>query len=235
MSKMSAEQIQFKAGEKVGAVSGLLVHPRGAKSLLVLAHGAGAGMHHQFMENVAVKLADHGVATLRYQFPYMEKRSKRPDSEAVLTATVRAAVTAAKQYVAGLPLFAGGKSMGGRMTSLAAANEPLQDVRGLLYFGFPLHAAGRPSSDRGNHLVNVKLPMLFLQGSRDSLADLKLIKSLCKRLGERAELLVIDGGDHSFHVLKSSGRSDDEVLFEVVEQAASWVGAVLKGGADRHD
>lgn len=121
------------------------------------------------------------------------------------------------------------------MTSLAAANEPLQDVRGLLYFGFPLHAPGRPSSDRGNHLVNVKLPMLFLQGSRDSLADLKLIKTLCKRLDKRARLLVIEGGDHSFHVLKSSGRSDDEVLTEAVEQAAAWMGAVLKGGSGLHD
>jgi predicted alpha/beta-hydrolase family hydrolase len=191
MTTMSAKQIQFKAGEKVGAVSGLLVLPRGAGSLLVLAHGAGAGMRHPFMENVAAKLADHGVATLRYQFPYMEKRMKRPDSEPVLTDSVRAAVAAAKQFAAGLPLFAGGKSMGGRMTSLAAANEPLQDVRGLLYFGFPLHAPGRPSSDRGNHLVNVKVPMLFLQGSRDSLADLKLIKTLCKRLDKRARLLVI--------------------------------------------
>ena len=232
---MPAKPIQLKVSEKAGTVSGLLALPRGAKSLLVLAHGAGAGMRHPFMENVAAKLAGHGVATLRYQFPYMEKQIRRPDSELVLTDSVRAAVAAAKQYAAGLPLFAGGKSMGGRMTSLAAAHEPLQDVRGLLYFGFPLHAAGRPSSDRGNHLANVKLPMLFVQGSRDSLADLKLLKPLCKRLGERARLLVVEGGDHSFHVLKSSGRSDDQVLTEVVEQAASWMGAVLKGGADFHD
>lgn len=232
---MSAKPIQFNVGEKVGAVSGLLVLPRGAKSLLVLAHGAGAGMRHPFMENVAAILADRDVGTLRYQFPYLEKHTKRPDSEPVLTDTVRAAVAAAKKYGPGLSLFAGGKSMGGRMTSLAAANAPLQDVRGLVYFGFPLHAAGRPSSDRGNHLVNVKLPMLFLQGSRDSLADLKLIKPLCERLGERARLFVIEGGDHSFHVLKSSGRSDDEVLTEAVEQAASWMGAVVKRGAGRHD
>lgn len=234
MSKKSRQEISFQVSDK-GRVSALLVKPQGAKSLLILAHGAGAGMRHPFMENVAAKLAGHGVATLRYQFPYMEKRIKRPDSETVLTATVRAAVAAAKQYAAGLPLFAGGKSMGGRMTSLAAANEPLQNVRGLVYFGFPLHAAGRPSSDRGNHLVNVKLPMLFLQGSRDSLADLKLLKPLCKRIGERARLWVVEGGDHSFHVLKSSGRSENQVLTELVEQAASWMGAVLKGGAGFHD
>jgi predicted alpha/beta-hydrolase family hydrolase len=223
MDKIPPKAIQLKANEKVGAVSGLLVLPRGAKSLLVLAHGAGAGMHHQFMENVTAGLADHGVATLRYQFPYMEKRIKRPDSEAVLTATVRAAVAAAKKYADGLSLFAGGKSMGGRMTSLAAAKEPLEDVRGLVYFGFPLHAGGSPSSDRGNHLFDVKLPMLFLQGSRDSLADLKLLKPLCRRLGACTDLFVVEGGDHSFHMRRSSGRSDDEVLTEAVDKAASWM------------
>ena len=155
----------------------------------MLAHGAGAGMRHRFMEETAQKLADHAIATFRYQFAYMEKGIKRPDNEAVLTATVRAAVATAKKHGEGLPLFAGGKSMGGRMTSLAAAKEPLESVRGLIYFGFPLHAAGRTSADRGQHLFDVKLPMLFLQGSRDALADLKLLKPLCARLGEKAELL----------------------------------------------
>lgn len=224
----NAEEIKFSAGEKVGKVSGLLILPKGAQALLVLAHGAGAGMRHRFMEETAQKLADKSIATFRYQFAYMEKGIKRPDNEAVLTATVRAAVATAKKHGEGLPLFAGGKSMGGRMTSLAAAKEPLESVRGLIYFGFPLHAAGRTSADRGQHLFDVKLPMLFLQGSRDALADLKLLKPLCARLGEKAELFVIDGGDHSFHLLKSSGRSDDQALDEAVTKASSWISRLTR-------
>ena len=158
----------------------------------------------------------------------MEKASKRPDSEAVLTASVRAAVATAKKHADGLPLFAGGKSMGGRMTSLAAAKEPLEDVRGLIYFGFPLHAAGKPSVNRGDHLFDTNLPMLFLQGSRDALADLKLLKPLCARLGKKVELFVIEGGDHSFHLLKSSGRSDEQALNEAAQEVASWISRVLK-------
>ena len=223
-----AEEIKFSAGEKVGKVSGLLILPKGAQALFVLAHGAGAGMRHRFMEETAQKLADKSIATFRYQFAYMEKGIKRPDNEAVLTATVRAAVATAKKHGEGLPLFAGGKSMGGRMTSLAAAKEPLEGVRGLIYFGFPLHAAGRPSADRGQHLFDVKLPMLFLQGSRDALADLKLLKPLCARLGEKAELFVIDGGDHSFHLLKSSGRSDDQALDEAVTKTSSWISRLTR-------
>jgi predicted alpha/beta-hydrolase family hydrolase len=223
-----AEEIKFSAGEKVGQVSGLLILPKGAQGLLVLAHGAGAGMRHRFMEEIAQKLADKSIATFRYQFAYMEKGIKRPDGEAVLTATVRAAVAAAKKHGEGLPLFAGGKSMGGRMTSLAAAKEPLEGVRGLIYFGFPLHAAGRPSADRGQHLFDVKLPMLFLQGSRDALADLKLLKPLCARLGEKVELFVIDGGDHSFHLLKSSGRSDDQAVAEAVTKASFWISRLTR-------
>jgi uncharacterized protein len=222
-----AKEIKVSVGEKVGKVSALLVLPQDSKALLVLAHGAGAGMRHRFMEDVAQKLADRSVATLRYQFPYMEKGIKRPDSEAVLTATVRAAVAAAKKYTEGLSIFAGGKSMGGRMTSLAAAKAPL-DVQGLIYFGFPLHAAGKPSANRGDHLFDITLPMLFLQGSRDSLADLKLLQPLCVRLGKRAELFVIDGGDHSFHLLKSSGRSDDQVLEETATKVASWISGLSK-------
>jgi uncharacterized protein len=223
-----AEESKFSAGEKAGEVSGLLILPKDAKTLFVLAHGAGAGMRHKFMDQVAEKLADRGVATFRYQFPYMEKGIKRPDSEAVLTTTVRRAVTVAKEHADGLPLFAGGKSMGGRMTSLAAARAPLDDVRGLIYFGFPLHAAGKPSADRGHHLFEIQLPMLFLQGSRDALADLKLLKPLCARLGKWAELFVIDGGDHSFHLLKSSGRSDDQVLEETAAKVASWISRLSK-------
>ena len=223
MSKTSGKEIHFGVNEKAGAVSGLLLKPDGAQALLVLAHGAGAGMRHRFMETVALKLADCGVATLRYQFPYMEKRIKRPDSETVLTDTVRAAMVAAKKLSGDLPLFAGGKSMGGRMTSLAAGRQPLDGVRGLIFFGFPLHAAGKPGAERGAHLAAVDIPMLFLQGSRDTLADLKLLTPLCKKLGKRAELFVVNGGDHSFHVLKSLSRSDDEVLDDVVKKTADWI------------
>ena len=223
MNMINAKEIQFVVSEKAGGVSGLLSKPKDAKFLLILAHGAGAGMRHKFMEEIATKLAAHSIATLRYQFPYMEKRVKRPDSEAVLTDTVRAAITTAKKHAGDLILFAGGKSMGGRMTSLAAAKQPLDGVRGLIYFGFPLHAAGAPGAERGKHLADIDVPMLFLQGSRDTLADLKLLKPLCRRLGEKAELFVIDGGDHSFHVLKSSGRTDGEVFDHVVQKAAVWM------------
>jgi len=221
--KFSIKQIRFQANPKAGLVSGLLLRPDEANAFLVLAHGAGAGMRHKFMETIVEKLAHAGVATLRYQFPYMERGGKRPDPQSVLIETVGAAVAAARKQAAELPLFAAGKSMGGRMTSLAAAKESLDGVRGLIFFGFPLHAAGKPSADRGNHLLDVKLPMLFMQGSRDALADLKLLRPLCRRLGEGAELFVIDGGDHSFHMLKSSGRSDDEVLEDLAKKTASWI------------
>jgi hypothetical protein len=178
------------------------------------------------MEDVAGKFAGLGNATLRYQFLYMEKGIKRPDNEALLTSTVRAALAAAREQGPDLPLFAGGKSMGGRMTSIAAANGSLEGVRGLVFFGFPLHAAGRPGAERGKHLFNVRAPMLFLQGSRDSLADLRLLEPVCKGLGKKAELFVVEGGDHSFHMLKSSGRSDDQVLDEIVSKAAAWMKAL---------
>jgi len=223
MARSAGKEIQIVAGTKGGIVSGLLLKPADARALLVFAHGAGAGMRHRFMEEAAVHLADHGIATLRYQFPYMEKRIKRPDSESVLTDAVRAAVAAAPKAAGDLPLFAGGKSMGGRMTSLAAANAPLNGVRGFVYFGFPLHAMGKPSADRGAHLAEIPLPMLFLQGSRDGLADLKLLEPLCKKLGARAHLFVVQGGDHSFHMLKSAKRTDEEVLQQITEKAAAWM------------
>jgi len=222
-----AKKLKFPVSEKIGAVSALLIRPENARAIYVFAHGAGAGMTHKFMEAAAEKLAARGVATLRYQFPYTEKGSKRPDSEATLTATVRAALAAAEKQAGDLPRYAGGKSMGGRMTSLAAAKEPLAGVRGLIFFGFPLHAAGKPSDARAEHLKNVGVPMLFLQGSRDALADLKLLKPLAARL-KRAELFVVEGGDHSFHMLKSSGRSDDEVLEEIAAKAAGWIDAILR-------
>jgi predicted alpha/beta-hydrolase family hydrolase len=223
MGTSAGKEVLFGVNERAGAVSGLLLKPDNAQALLVLSHGAGAGMRHHFLEQVAVKLAAARVATLRYQFPYMEKRVKRPDPEAVLLETVRAAMAAAKKLAGGLPLFAGGKSMGGRMTSLAAAQQPLADVHGLVFFGFPLHAAGKPGADRGAHLSAIDAPMLFLQGSRDTLAELRLLKPLCAKLGKRAELYVIEGGDHSFHMLKTARRSDNDVLDDAAGKAAKWM------------
>jgi predicted alpha/beta-hydrolase family hydrolase len=203
-------------------VSALLVRPANAKWLLVLGHGAGAGMHHPFLSKLAGELADVGVATLRYQFPYMEERRKVPDSPVVLTATVVAAVREAAKVAPGLPLLAGGKSMGGRMTSQAAAEQPLEGVHGMVFFGFPLHPPNRPGTKRAEHLAKVSVAMLFLEGTRDTLADLKLLKPICAKLGKRATLHVIETADHSFHVLKKSGRSDEEVMRELAETTAKW-------------
>jgi predicted alpha/beta-hydrolase family hydrolase len=209
--------------EGAGEVSGLLLCPPKPRWLLALAHGAGAGMTHPFLEALADELARAGVATFRYQFPYMERRSRRPDSPAVLTATVAAAVQAAKKAAPGLPLLAGGKSMGGRMTSQAAAQVPLDGVRGLVFFGFPLHPPNQPGTKRAGHLTDVKVPMLFLQGTRDQFADLNLLRPICAKFGAQATLHVIDTADHSFHVLKkSSGRTDADVLRELAETTASW-------------
>jgi predicted alpha/beta-hydrolase family hydrolase len=205
------------------SVSALLLQPSQAKACLVLAHGAGAGMHHTFMANLAAALASRGVATLRYQFPYMEQGSKRPDSPAVAHAAVRAAVAEARRRLPGVALFAGGKSFGGRMTSQAQAEAALEEVRGLVFVGFPLHPAGQPSTQRAAHLERVAVPMLFLQGTRDTLADLGLIKRTAEQLGPRATLHVADGADHSFHVLARSGRRDAEVMEELADTAADWM------------
>ena len=210
------------AVEGAGEVSAILVRPNAARWLLVLGHGAGAGMSHPFMGALAEELAAAGVATFRYQFPYMQERRRVPDSPAVLTATVAAAVRAAAEAAPGLPLLAGGKSMGGRMTSQAAAERPLDAVRGLVFFGFPLHPPKRPGTKRGEHLAKVGVPMLFLQGTRDELADLNLLRPITTKLGSQATLHIIEGADHSFHVLKKSGKSDAEVLGELAETTASW-------------
>jgi uncharacterized protein len=211
---------------KGGEVSALFVRPPAARQLLVLAHGAGAGMRHIFLETLSRELATAGVATLRYQFPYMEQRRRRPDLPAVLTDTVRAAARAARERAPDLPLLAGGKSLGGRMTSLAAAQEPLEAVRGLIFFGFPLHPPARPGTKRADHLTRVSIPMLFLQGTRDRLADLTLLRPICAQLGPRARLHVVETADHGFHVLKGSGKSDAEVLQELAQAAASWAQTV---------
>ncbi|MBS1841654.1 MAG: dienelactone hydrolase family protein [Acidobacteria bacterium] len=203
-------------------VSAILVRPEKAKWMLVLGHGAGAGMRHVFMEALSEVLAGVGVATLRYQFPYMEERRKAPDRPAVLMATVASAVHAAAKAAPDLPLLAGGKSMGGRMSSQAAAEGKLEGARGLVFFGFPLHPPKQPGTKRAEHLAKVNVPMLFLQGTRDDLADLNLLKPICKKLGKRATLHVIETADHSFHVLKKSGRSDAEVLRELAETTAEW-------------
>jgi hypothetical protein len=209
-------------------VSGLLEIPRDARACYVLAHGAGAGMAHPFMAAVATELAERGIATLRYQFPYMEQGTKRPDVPKVAHAAVRAAVAEAARRAPTLALFAGGKSFGGRMTSQAQAASPLPGVRGLVFLGFPLHAAGKPSDERAKHLFDVRIPMLFLQGTRDDLADLQLLEPLVDKLGARATLERFQDADHSFHVPARSGRKDPEVRAEVLDALADWIDAVAK-------
>jgi predicted alpha/beta-hydrolase family hydrolase len=214
---------RFVATNSSGEVTGILNLPSDAASLYVFGHGAGAGMRHAFMEAASLELARRGMATFRYHFPYMEAGKKAPSPGPILVKTVRSAVAEAARLAPDLPLFAGGKSMGGRMTSQAAAKEPLPGVRGLVFFGFPLHAAGRPSSDRGAHLADVGLPMLFLQGTRDSLADLPLLEPLLAGVRPAPTLHVEEGADHGFHVLKRSGRTDDEVLGSMCDRVAAWV------------
>jgi predicted alpha/beta-hydrolase family hydrolase len=208
-------------------VSGLLQVPRRTGACFVLAHGAGAGMSHPFMAAVADGLAERGIATLRYQFPYMEQNSKHPDAPKLAQATVRAAVAQASHMVPKLGLVAGGKSFGGRMTSQAQAESPLPAVRGLAFLGFPLHAAGRPSVERGKHLFEVEIPMLFLQGTRDALADVHLMQRLAHQLGPRATLKVLSDANHSFHVPARGGRKDVEVRAEVLDALMAWVKTVV--------
>ena len=210
-------------GDDAVRVSGLLQSPPGARVCYVLAHGAGAGMAHPFMAAVAADLAERGIATLRYQFPYMERGSKRPDPPKLAQATVRAAVAEATRLLPEIPLIAGGKSFGGRMTSQAQAVDPLPGVRGLAFLGFPLHPAGRPSQDRAKHLFDVHIPMLFLQGMRDALAMLDQLEPLCKNLGSRATLKLFQDADHSFHVPARSGRKDPQVRADMLDVFAAWI------------
>jgi predicted alpha/beta-hydrolase family hydrolase len=216
-----AREYRVEVGEGIG-ISALLVQPAQARWLLVLGHGAGAGMRHRFMETLAAELGRVGVATFRYQFPYMEERRRVPDSPTVLTATVAAAVQTAAEEAPGLPVLAGGKSMGGRMTSQAAAEGLLGGVRGLVFYGFPLHPPKRPGTKRAEHLAKVEAPMLFLQGTRDELADLSLLRPITDGLESRATLHTIESADHSFHVLKTSGQTDAEVLRELAETTVKW-------------
>ena len=221
-----AERLTIEFGD-AEPVSGLLISPPGARACCVLAHGAGAGMTHPFMATAAAGLAQRGVATLRYQFPYMEKKSRRPDPPKLAQAVVRAAVAAASGRWPDLPLFAGGKSFGGRMTSQAQAAEPMPLVRGLVFLGFPLHPAERPSDERADHLLAIRIPMLFLQGDRDALAEPSFLRPVVDRLGDLAMLELFADADHSFHVPARSGRTDREVLDDVLDRLATWIDATL--------
>jgi uncharacterized protein len=222
MANPSAESVTLQVSEGY-AVSGLFALPENPRSCFVFAHGAGAGMHHASMASVAGDLLQQGIATLRYQFPYMERGSRRPDPPALCHATVRAAVAEAARAVPGLPLVAGGRSFGGRMTSQAQALEPLPGVAGLAFLAFPLHPAGRPSRERADHLSDVEIPMLFLQGTRDELATLELLQPVVKSLGARATLKLLQEADHSFHVRASSGRRDPDVRRELVLALVDWI------------
>ena len=226
MKIASAQKLDIEIG-KAGSVSALLDRPPKARACVVFAHGAGAGMTHPFMEAVASGVGERGIATLRYQFPYMEKGSKRPDPPKLAHATVRAAVAEAGRILPAVSLVAGGKSFGGRMTSQAQAASALPGVRGLAFLGFPLHPAGKPSSDRAKHLADVKIPMLFVQGTRDSLAELELLEPVVKSLGRSATLHRVEAADHSFHVPARAGRRDADVQNEMLDTLAAWILSVI--------
>ena len=227
MNAAGPQRHVFEVSPDLGSVSSLCQRPPDAHALLVFAHGAGADMYHRSMDLMVDALSNHGVASFRYQFPYAERarslqRRHAPDRSPQLMKTIRAAVKAASEHAGDLPLFAGGKSMGGRMTSLAQADKPLPGVRGLVFFGFPLHPAGRPGTQRADHLRDVGVPLLFLQGSRDRLAPLEQIRPICRELGKTTWLHVVEHADHSFQVLKRTGRSDAEVLDELAGQVARF-------------
>jgi uncharacterized protein len=222
-----AADLRIHVSETIGEVSAFLLRPPDAWLLYVVAHGAGAGMRHRFLESISASLAGRGIATLRFQFPYIEAGRRRPDAPAILEETVRSAVTRAGDIVPELPVIAGGKSLGGRMTSSAAAIRPLPHVRGLAFLGFPLHPPGEPGTRRADHLDQVALPLLFLQGTRDTFARLDLITGVCQRLGGRATLHQVEGADHSFAVVKRTGRSSAEVLNELTETIVQWARSLV--------
>lgn len=219
--------LEIDVGPNLGTVPSILLRPPDAWLLYVLAHGAGAGMRHRFMDTIAVALAARGIATLRYEFPYMAAGGRRPDPPPVLQATVRAAAAEAARLAPDLPIVAGGKSLGGRMTSGAQARGPLPAVHALVFFGFPLHPPKQPGVSRAEHLAGVHVPMLFLQGTRDELADLELVTAVCRDLGPQATLHVVDGANHAFEVLKRSGRTNEEVREELVRTVEEWCRALL--------
>jgi uncharacterized protein len=222
MTAAGKERLTFEVGAH-HRVSALLERPGTARALVVLAHGAGAGMEHPSMHVVTTGLAARGIATLRYQFPYMERKSRRPDPPALCHATVRAAVAEAARLAPDLPLVAGGRSFGGRMTSQAQAMSPLPGIRGLVFLAFPLHPAGQPGTERAAHLQGIGIPMLFVQGGRDELADMGLLRPVVEGLGSRATLHVLDDADHSFHVPARSGRKDPQVRDEALDAVGEWL------------
>lgn len=222
MSTVEPIELKFVATPAKGEVSAILLRPEGARWLYVFGHAASTGMRHPSMEKLAQALAGQGVATFRYQFPYMERGGGGLDGKAVLLATVRSAVQAATGTAPDLPLLAGGRSMGGRMTSMAQAETPLPGVRGLVFVAFPLHPAGKPDTERADHLAETSVPLLFLQGTKDALAELHLLRPVVEGLGERATLNLVETADHSFHVLKSSGKTDDGVIGELAQAIARW-------------
>jgi uncharacterized protein len=225
MSVVGAQRLKIETGNT--SVSALLLHPPQARACYVFAHGAGAGMTHPFMETVAAGLGERGMATLRYQFPYMEQGSKRPDRPAVAHEAVRAAVAEAARCCPGLALIAGGKSFGGRLTSQAQATLPLAGVRGLAFLGFPLHPAGKPSDERAEHLADIHIPMLFVQGTGDKLAELSLLEPVIEKLGPSASLYPVPQADHSFHVPARSGRKDSEVTGDILDKLSAWTRAIV--------
>ncbi|MEM6994257.1 MAG: alpha/beta family hydrolase [Myxococcota bacterium] len=230
MTAMPARQtpLAIHVSEDIGDVSGLLERPEGdARALYVLAHGAGAGMLHRFMTSVAQLLHARGVATLRYQFPYTERGGRRPDPPKRLLATIAAAVEAGADAMPGTPIFAGGKSMGGRMTSQLAAAAAPEVLRGLVYLGFPLHPPGKEGTQRAAHLPSITLPMLFIQGTRDKLADMTLMEEVMAGLPPTARMHVVEGADHSFGVLKRSGRTPEAVLAEIADATADFIAATV--------
>jgi predicted alpha/beta-hydrolase family hydrolase len=227
LSEPTISELRFAAAPGSGQVSAILLKPPVCHALYVLAHGAGAGMRHRFMDGIAEALSAHGIGTFRYQFPFVEAGGRRPDRAPVLTGTVRSAVAAARELEPGLPLLAGGKSMGGRMTSTAQAESSLPGVRGLVFFGFPLHRPGDASDARAEHLADVDVPMLFVQGTRDRLAEMDRIVAVVESLGDRAELRVVQDADHSFDVLKRTGRSTEQVYDDMAAAVRGWTDTIL--------
>jgi predicted alpha/beta-hydrolase family hydrolase len=223
---MSPERLMIAVDAR-HRVSGLFERPSAARAVFVLAHGAGAGMDHPSMQTVAAGLAARGVASLRYQFPYMEHKSRRPDPPALCHATVRAAVAQTGRLAPDLPLIAGGRSFGGRMTSQAQAQAPLERIRGLVFLAFPLHPAGRPGTDRAAHLQEIGIPMLFIQGTRDDLADPTLLGPMIESLGSRATLHLLQDADHSFHVPARSGRKDSQMRDDALDAICRWVDSLI--------
>jgi len=225
-AELTKKSLRIKISETSGEVSALFYSPQKPKYVMAFAHGAGAGMNNKFMESASVSLASHGIATLRFNFPYMENGKKIPDNKKVCAADISAAVEKAAKLCPKLPVFAAGKSFGGRMSSTAASEDMIPDINGIIFFGFPLHAPGKPSNDRAEHLYKVKAPMLFLQGSRDALATLDLLKPVCKKLGKLAELFVIEGADHSFHLTKDYKLKDSEALDMMCKEVKKWMDSI---------